>query len=42
MQQKHIEAMTDEQMITQAFNQCIGNITLATDRVERERRKGKL
>lgn len=34
-QKKHIEAMTEPQMITMAFSQCSSHITVAADRIER-------
>lgn len=35
-QKKHIEAMTEPQLITMAFSQCSSHITVAADRIERE------
>ncbi|TFV69333.1 hypothetical protein E4K64_33580 [Bradyrhizobium frederickii] len=34
-QKKHIEAMSEPQMITMAFSQCSSHITVAADRIER-------
>jgi hypothetical protein len=34
-QKKHIEAMSEPQMLTMAFSQCSSHITVAADRIER-------
>lgn len=35
-QKKHIEGMTEKQMITMAFSHCSSHITVAADRLEKE------
>jgi hypothetical protein len=37
-QKKYIEEMTEKHMILSAFNHCNSHITVAADRIEREKR----
>jgi hypothetical protein len=37
-QKKCIEQMTEKQMISSAFNHCSSHITVAADRIEREKK----